>query len=233
MVNDQFRKYFLYALGEIILVVIGILIALQVNEWNQVRKNEREEKVILSNLKNEFDQNVNHLKEVWEILGNSQESSLKIMQLMNQDRNILENHNLDSLIYWTIEYYPFNPSNNVFADLVQSGRLQLIRDEDLRNKLFEWSTEMENYRNSFEEYQHFVENQILVYLIDHMALKNIDQYSTLKWEEPSTFESDVASIFRDRKYENIVDNHMYHASLIHDHFIVLEKLIDQIILKCQ
>ncbi len=36
--EDNIRKYLLYAIGEIILVVIGILIALQVNNWNEKRK---------------------------------------------------------------------------------------------------------------------------------------------------------------------------------------------------
>ena len=39
--EDKFRKYLLYAIGEIILVVIGILIALQINNWNQNRLNKQ------------------------------------------------------------------------------------------------------------------------------------------------------------------------------------------------
>ena len=39
--EDKFSKYLLYAIGEIILVVIGILIALQINNWNQNRLNKQ------------------------------------------------------------------------------------------------------------------------------------------------------------------------------------------------
>jgi len=42
-------KYLKYALGEIILVVIGILIALQINNWNENRKNRNLERVVLTN----------------------------------------------------------------------------------------------------------------------------------------------------------------------------------------
>ena len=40
MTENKFSKYLLYAIGEILLVVIGILIALQVNDWNENRKND-------------------------------------------------------------------------------------------------------------------------------------------------------------------------------------------------
>jgi len=43
------RKYFKYAIGEIVLVVIGILIALQINNWNENRKNPEKENKYLSN----------------------------------------------------------------------------------------------------------------------------------------------------------------------------------------
>ena len=49
--ENKFTRYFFYALGEIFLVVIGILIALQVNNWNENRKSKSIEKVILMQLK--------------------------------------------------------------------------------------------------------------------------------------------------------------------------------------
>jgi len=50
MEQNKTGKYFIYALGEIILVVIGILIALSINNWNANKKTAKEEIVILNNL---------------------------------------------------------------------------------------------------------------------------------------------------------------------------------------
>ena len=47
-------RYFLYAIGEILLVVIGILIALQVSNWNESTKLKKEELTMLKNLEEEF-----------------------------------------------------------------------------------------------------------------------------------------------------------------------------------
>jgi len=48
--ENRFQKYFRYAFGEILLVVIGILIALQVNNWNEQRKQDAQFKVTLEQL---------------------------------------------------------------------------------------------------------------------------------------------------------------------------------------
>ena len=48
--QDKVRKYLLYAIGEILLVVIGILIALQVNYWNELRKTQRSETQFIENI---------------------------------------------------------------------------------------------------------------------------------------------------------------------------------------
>ncbi|MFT7066002.1 MAG: hypothetical protein ACJAUO_001580, partial [Sediminicola sp.] len=50
LTENKFSKYLLYAIGEIILVVIGILIALSINNWNENRKESNLELEILSGL---------------------------------------------------------------------------------------------------------------------------------------------------------------------------------------
>ena len=59
--ENKTSKYFKYAIGEIILVVIGILIALQINNWNQNRINDKQEQQILLQLKSEFEENLEEL----------------------------------------------------------------------------------------------------------------------------------------------------------------------------
>jgi len=58
MEKNKTGKYLKYAIGEIVLVVIGILIALQINTWNEERKNNSKEQQILSQLKDEYDANL-------------------------------------------------------------------------------------------------------------------------------------------------------------------------------
>ena len=74
-------RYFKYAIGEIILVVIGILIALQINNWNENRINANKETAILANIHKEFKQNRKQLDSV--VFGHrrSHTNSAKIIKL--------------------------------------------------------------------------------------------------------------------------------------------------------
>src|SRR5210317_465306 len=60
------RKYLFYAIGEIALVVIGILIALQINNWNEWRKDRDKEHSILKELQSDFEVNANLLVQEYE-----------------------------------------------------------------------------------------------------------------------------------------------------------------------
>ena len=62
--KGHLRKYLVYAIGEILLVVIGILLALQVNNWNEDRKSSKEIQEVLSALKSNTNSNIQQLQQV-------------------------------------------------------------------------------------------------------------------------------------------------------------------------
>ena len=63
LTENKINKYLLYAIGEIILVVIGILIALWINNLNTIKQQKQVEKIYLLSLKGEFEQNYDLLNE--------------------------------------------------------------------------------------------------------------------------------------------------------------------------
>jgi hypothetical protein len=76
-------KYFRYAVGEIILVVIGILIALQINNWNEYRKDRQKEKEILISLKQTLESNLTIMKNRVEYFNTALESSSLIIKVID------------------------------------------------------------------------------------------------------------------------------------------------------
>jgi hypothetical protein len=99
LMENKTGKYFKYAIGEIVLVVIGILIAIGINNWNEKRKDHNSEKAVLVNLKKEFQLNlqmINHyLEGDYEIVKGCIEIT-NIIRLNNLEKESIK---LDSLLY--------------------------------------------------------------------------------------------------------------------------------------
>lgn len=148
---------------------------------------------------------------------------------MNKNSEELSKHNIDSILYKSIEHTPFNPSNAILSEILHGGKLYLIKDAELKRKLFEWTREVEKNKTSYTLYEKWTEEQMLVYYTKNIALKNIDKYSPIAWKQNSEFESGTVDIFRDREFENIVDNELYHIGMLKEEYLQIEDIIDSIV----
>jgi hypothetical protein len=129
-------KYFKYAIGEIVLVVIGILIALQINNWNELQKNKKQELVILTNILQDLKVDEIGLKNIIEKRTNKVASA----DIMVSYYNGVEIKNLNDYYYnWTNVLYweEHNPRNIAFKELVNSGNVSIIKNTEIRNSLLE------------------------------------------------------------------------------------------------
>ena len=132
LTENKFNKYIIYAIGEIILVVIGILIALSINNWNEERKELASESKVLKTLNAEFYQNSITLDSVLLEL-NRMEQSLSFVFLNIQPNPNLDfsPKQLDSILrnsfsdpYWTRSEY-------TLRNLESSGKLSTLTSEEL------------------------------------------------------------------------------------------------------
>ena len=146
LTENKFSKYLLYAIGEIILVVIGIFIALQLNNWNQDRVASAKEQLLLSELHDEFVNNKKQLEEVVRAHHICADACDSIIALFPID---LEQVNLDSLQEWmynTRYHYTFNPSQGVINSLVNTSSFELISNDSLRRTIISWSDVLADYQ---------------------------------------------------------------------------------------
>ncbi|MDC6407144.1 MULTISPECIES: DUF6090 family protein [Maribacter] len=130
-------KYLKYAFGEILLVVIGILIALQVSNWNKKRIDSDSEKEALFDLNTEIKSNIKAL----EIIIAEHEKSLvagKKIKSMIIDTNMLNSISNDSLktILIVMNYnYTYDPKLGILNSVINSGKINLIQNKDIRYML--------------------------------------------------------------------------------------------------
>ncbi|MBT8307071.1 MAG: hypothetical protein KJN85_09050 [Maribacter sp.] len=228
LTENKFSKYLLYAIGEIVLVMIGILLALQVNNWNEANKGKKAEQVVLKNLAHEFKSNHKDLISLKTTITNCYEANKTIMSFFNKERRIIEKKNTDSLIFYSLEFDRFSPSENVLQDLLQSGRLDLISKDSLRNALFDWTRTLKLAEERYDDCFLKLIHDLIPYLTQNFVFKDLDQYSNQKWENPSEFKVDKLALFNDRVYENLVDDFIYRINRYLLELGKLESIIENI-----
>lgn len=144
MNENKTGKYLKYAIGEIILVVIGILIALQINNWNSIQKDIAKEQQILLSLQAEFKQNIEELSFDHHV---NMGSINAVKTLLNLDKTTeFETKTIDSLLGQAFNFATFDARLGVINDISSSGNLELIRDVELRYKLNQWTGELADYK---------------------------------------------------------------------------------------
>jgi len=138
MEKNKTGKYLKYAIGEIVLVVIGILIALQINNFNEQRKDSEKEQVVLKQLKEDYETDLNQLRQKMEMRDEIVLSALNVLKAIDYPDKIVR----DSLIInlAKVDNDPtFDPIEN---DLISSGNLRLIENEKLKRLLSNWSSDV-------------------------------------------------------------------------------------------
>ena len=141
-------KYFKYAIGEIILVVIGILIALSINNWNENRKNSIEEKAILEslleNLKLSKIQSESLIAEETTL----KESLIQILGIGAYNAKITSQIIPDSIFKSAVwELQSDQPTFNAYNNLKSTNKLNLIKNKKINEKF----TELEFRQNKLND----------------------------------------------------------------------------------
>ena len=220
LTENKFSKYLLYAIGEVILVVIGILIALQINNWNNDLENKKIEQNIIQNLNLEFKLNKESLQVAIDFHKPRLNCARDFMKLMGEPKHVLNKLNLDSLIALSIDYKEYVPSKVVYTDLISSGRLNII-SSDLRLLLFDWSIALEGIKEAFKTADEISQTLIIPYLIKNASMKNIDSYTFIEWKEKSKLSTNYYKMFQDLEFENIIENQIWDIT---NYIMTLENL---------
>ncbi len=150
MGKNKTGKYFKYAIGEILLVMIGILLALQVSNWNQKRISNQKEGLLLNELHEEFLNNQDQLEDV---LKNHELAMKSTRYVTSQFPIKLDEIDIDSfqknMMHWG-RRYTFNPSQGVIKSLVNSSSFDIISNHELRQLLVSWEDVLSDYQEEEE-----------------------------------------------------------------------------------
>lgn len=135
MTDKSFSRYLLYAIGEILLVVIGILIALQIDNWNSEKKERAEEQVLLSNLLDDLEaagEQSRMFISSEEVLINNLVKVLEIQAGGQKTPDSFYNDTTMNTLIWDFESNI--PVINSYAEIKNTGKTSLIKNREIREK---------------------------------------------------------------------------------------------------
>ena len=222
-------SYLRYAIGEIVLVVIGILIALQINNWNQNRIERNEENDIIAKLHKDFKENKKSIQGF--IITNKDEMSaqMELMSLIGASKEELSKHNLDSLFYVSFGANELYFADNTLKNIMNSGQLNLLKNEDINELLYEWNVLSEIRQIRMDKLDNWVNDKFIPYLISKISFKEMDTNDKLKWSGKSKVKPEYFSLFQEVEFENYLDNNLWFHQQILERCNETEILIDKII----
>ena len=211
--TNNLKRYLLYATGEILLVMIGILLALQVNNWNQNRLIKKQEKVLLEEIQSEFIYNESEFKENLRRYSLVRTSLTYIGNLFPIEVQELE---LDSFAFHlqrTRFSGNFDFSKTSIEKIRNASSFDIISDDELRNLLIKWEVALADYieienqalKHLEERYEPLISEQLVrpfeIGLKDSRT--NLEYFSTISFESLIiTRKGKINNMYRHRKKED-------------------------------
>jgi len=128
--NSQTYKYLKYAVGEVILVMLGILMALYINNWNEQRKNEEKELSLLANLKNDLNSDILYFQRFDSMYAKIEVESEMAIKLFYKAKTIKDIDSVHSLT--KIRYNEIKINHNTYDEMLNLGMGYSMKNKELQ-----------------------------------------------------------------------------------------------------
>ncbi len=206
LIENKFSKYLIYAIGEIILVVIGILIALAINNSNQNRVIQKKEQTYLNGLKAEFQTSKFKLSELIKINKSNFYGAKKLLEdISNKNESPSEKQFSELLLNTFSSDISFNPNNSLLSEMISSGSLKDISNTNLRIKLTNWISTIEDISKQESELGIQREKVLDIFRTNENSLRTIFDLTGISQEIGlQKMEQSVSNLdlLKSRKFEN-------------------------------
>lgn len=196
------KKVSQYAIGEIILVVIGILIALQINNWNQERLNTQEEKILIESISEKINYNQFQYKTGLSRYNEVIKSAYSFLSVINSESKATNIDEIESNLHSITKRWLLGKANSVsiYDQMIGAGQLNILSSEELRSVL---TSLKENLLllESYEDIQiNFLDNQLTPFL--NLNADVISIYANGSKNDTSSYDQLIAIDYSSFYYEN-------------------------------
>ena len=205
LAENRLSKYLLYAIGEIILVVLGILVALQVNNWNEDQKAARETATYLKAVRQELANNIRYLGDVNRFTGEDIQETLAFMAAFSEKGPVVDS--LYRSLAGNIGPINLTPlADAAFTELMGSGAIRHVSDDSLKYHLERIDRSLSVFEKRKAETDATWQNQLLPYYMEHANIAGMRD-SVLNWRVPANALAPNREAFENnRQFLNLLMN---------------------------
>lgn len=187
------KKYLLYAIGEIVLVVIGILIALQINNWNEQRKAKEIEKEILIQFKEDLKGDITSIDRVEYWMEKVIASSKIVVSHLKAKRSWNDSLAIHFDLWNDFDQLSLNSA--AITNLKSRG-VELIKNNSLRNRII----------NLYDQTYFYIQKSNDFFREDHIHMtykKYLEHFEPIEWRK-AAIPSDYQKLLEDKEFINHV-----------------------------
>lgn len=203
------EKYIWFAILEVLLVVIGILIALKVNNWTEEQKLRTIEKSVLMDLRSELYANISNLDSIINERENVLAAGRLLLEQSGPDASWDSEVNFDSLLFKVIvSGWKFFPESGVVTDILNSGKLNVIQNDSLRYMISSLPADIALLNDEDDTYRLDLHGYFVPFFSGNYAIRNIVKDRGLFGRDMdlgvSTFRTYPESLLRNQELEGVL-----------------------------
>lgn len=212
------RKYILYAIGEIALVVIGILIALQINNWNQDRLDRQKEKAVIQTIHQEAIDNLSYVNFFADRFIIPKREALKILLDDKNELSMLSKEEMIGQLATALTSPVFVPRFVLSQRILKSDDFDLIQLDSLKQIVLKLHNSIEQTQEAYKpiKNQDYWESYVNNNLFNVDVIKSISQLLNNDFDgvRSSSSDNDFVQILKDKKGESIISVHLFFTGIM-------------------
>tara|TARA_R110000751_G_scaffold244009_1_gene344186 strand:+ start:820 stop:1572 length:753 start_codon:yes stop_codon:yes gene_type:complete len=204
LASGKTKSYFVYAFGEIVLIVIGILIAWKINSLNEVRKNRIVELKIYQSLNEELNTNLKLLDS--SIVGYAQniqsiQNTIKIIR--SEDQELTED--IKEVII-NVNYKATKLQSGAINSVSSTNKFEFIESDLLRDLIASYPNELNGFEKQEAKIENIVINRLQPAIESYVSLIDILLTRELKYGKTQSLskQSDYIELLNNREYQNVL-----------------------------
>ena len=197
----NFRAQARWLMAELVIVVMGVLIAISIDAWRQGVQDRRDERVLVESLHREFTANRTALVDQLEVYGRRAAAAQQLLDL-GVAAEQLPADSLTTLWQWITRAGSYDPATGVLSASTSSGDIGLIEDLELRSAIAQWPSAVQNMAGVENAIGNVIMGQMMPWLRSQTALPP-SGFGELGWPSGS-HPTDTGRLLSSVVFENLL-----------------------------